>query len=66
MLEKLHQSITARDAAVLKQTAHKLIGSLGVFGADQAVDCARELENLAADHAFAPAEKMIARLRNEV
>lgn len=51
---------------MLKQTAHKVIGSLGVSGADQAIDCARALENLAADIAFTPAEKMAAKLRSKV
>ena len=66
MMETLRRAVTTHNAIVLKQTAHKLIGSLGAFGADAAVNCARELEHLAGDNAFAPAEKVFTKLGDEV
>jgi HPt (histidine-containing phosphotransfer) domain-containing protein len=47
MLEHMRNAIIAQDAAALRQTAHKMIGSLGALGADDGVRWARELEKLA-------------------
>jgi PAS domain S-box-containing protein len=66
MLEGMRNAIMARDAATLGQTAHKLIGSLGVFGAEQGMRCARELEKLAQKSAFAESESLVEKLQDEV
>ena len=66
LIEKLQGAIESRDSIVLKQTAHTLIGSLGAFGADRAVACARELEALAETKSFEPAQRVLDQLRNEV
>jgi two-component system sensor histidine kinase/response regulator len=66
MLKKLEGAVASKDATILKQTAHTLIGSLGALGADGAVYYARQLEALADERAFAPAEKILTQLKYEV
>ena len=66
LMNKLHDAIKAGDSIVLKQAAHTLIGSLGAFGADRAVTCARELEALAETKSFEPARRVLDQLKNEV
>ncbi|MBV9008906.1 MAG: PAS domain S-box protein [Verrucomicrobia bacterium] len=66
MLERLRKAVAMQDATTLGQTAHTLIGSLGIFGADDAVRYARELEQLAERNAFDSSEGLVKQLQNEV
>ncbi len=66
MLERIRRAVASQDAVTLGQTAHTFIGSLGVFGADDAVRCARELEELAQRKAFDASGQVVKRLANEV
>jgi PAS domain S-box-containing protein len=66
MIERMRQAIATQDATTLEQTAHTFIGSLGVFGADEGVRYARELEQLAKRKAFEPSEGLVKQLQHEV
>jgi len=66
MLGQIRHAIVTRDAATLSKTVHTFIGSLGILGADQAVRCARELEQLAKNAAFDESGVVLSELAKEV
>jgi CheY-like chemotaxis protein/HPt (histidine-containing phosphotransfer) domain-containing protein len=66
MLDRLRGAIASHNASAVRETAHTLIGSLGALGATQAVDYARELENLAIANDFIPAQKTLTHLKYEM
>jgi two-component system sensor histidine kinase/response regulator len=68
-LAAIRTAITHGDSKLLERTAHKLKGSLGIFGAKQAFEAALCLENMAsegdlirAEEAFAVLEVALKRL----
>ncbi len=65
-LDAMRSAIASRDKVVLGRTAHKLIGSLGVFGADQAIRKAQKLEQLAEKEDFDESRALLTQLENEV
>ena len=66
MLKTLEEAIASRDAHVLETTAHKLLGSLGALGADQAASFAGQLESFGENSKFAPAAEAHVRLKDEL
>lgn len=55
-LRNMRESIAARDARLLERSAHSLLSSFGVFGAEKATELTKKLENAgrAADFSEAP------------
>jgi HPt (histidine-containing phosphotransfer) domain-containing protein len=66
MLDRIRTAVAAENADALRNTAHRLIGSLGALGADDAVRYARQLEDLAESGEFAPAKNILKELTHEM
>ena len=66
MLDRIRNAVAAENADALRNTAHRLIGSLGALGADEAVGYARQLEDLAVSGEFAPAKNILKELTHEM
>jgi CheY-like chemotaxis protein len=66
MIDRIRNAVASENADVLRNTAHRLIGSLGALGADEAVHYARKLEDLAASGEFAPAKNILKELTHEM
>ncbi len=66
MLETLEQAIVDQDRAVLSRTAHSLKGMARNFQIDGAADAARQLEQLADQGQFEPAQRLYRRLADEL
>jgi HPt (histidine-containing phosphotransfer) domain-containing protein len=69
-MAEIREALTHRDATMLLQAAHTLKGSVGNFGAREALEGARQLETIAheqdwehADEAWATLEAAIDRLK---
>ena len=65
-LEDIRGFLHAGDGARLERAAHRLVGSLIVFGADEAADAARSLERLGREGRLAEAQAEFTRLTVEV
>jgi two-component system, sensor histidine kinase and response regulator len=65
-LALLPERIRAGDAAEVRRRVHTIKGSMRMFGADEAVQRARALENLAAEGVLTGAPEMVAPLREAV
>jgi two-component system sensor histidine kinase/response regulator len=65
-LDLLPERIRAGDAAEVRRRVHTIRGSMRMFGADEAVQRARALEDLAAGGGLAGAPEMIGPLREAV
>ncbi len=65
-MAEIRQAITQRDASRLMQTAHTIKGSVGNFGAREAVEAARRLEIDANEHDWGQAEADWAALKRAV
>jgi len=72
LLEDVRTAVAARDASLLRRAAHTLKGSVGIFGAHEAVDRALRLEMIGksenlnpgdAEEAWAALEQSLDRLR---
>ena len=66
ILASICESITARDSAGLECAAHKLVGSLGAFGAERARTIALRLEELGRLGDFEKAEEKFSNLEREI
>ena len=65
-LALLPERIRAGDAAEVRRRVHTIKGSMRMFGADEAVQRARALENLAAEGVLTGAPEMVGPLRDAV
>lgn len=66
LLDRLRLAVAEKNAAVLQQTAHKFIGSLDAFGAEEAVRSARKIEELAEHKAFERTGEVLTELTTQV
>jgi PAS domain S-box-containing protein len=66
VLEVLRGAITKRDAAAVAASAHKLLSSLGAFGARRASDLVRQLEQQAKQGSLDGAEERFANVEREL
>jgi signal transduction histidine kinase/CheY-like chemotaxis protein/HPt (histidine-containing phosphotransfer) domain-containing protein len=64
-LEQMRQAIAQRDGLVLERSAHTLLSSLGIFGADRARDIARTLQITGQLKNFDEAAKRLVELKSE-
>ena len=69
-LSAIRTALADRDSKALERAAHKLKGSVGIFGAKQAYEASLDLETMArrcdfagADEAFGALEEALNRLR---
>jgi len=65
-LDLLPERIGAGDAVEVRRRVHTIKGSMRMFGADEAVERARALEDLAAGGVLAGAPEMVGPLREAV
>jgi HPt (histidine-containing phosphotransfer) domain-containing protein len=65
-LQEIEGFLHAGDAQRLERAAHRLVGSLIVFGADEAAEAARSLERLSRERHLADAPRQFARLSFEI
>lgn len=66
ILRGINEATQQRDAGALTARAHKLVGSLGVFGAVRAGDLALQLEAAAQGSDFTGAEERIEKLGSQL
>jgi HPt (histidine-containing phosphotransfer) domain-containing protein len=66
ILGSIRESIAQRDSAGLESAAHKLLGSLGAFGAESARRIALRLEDQGRLGDFEEVEKKFANLEREI
>ena len=55
-----------RDDQAVERAAHKLKGSVGIFGAERALDVAQALENMGREGDLTGAEEACLRLDEEI
>jgi HPt (histidine-containing phosphotransfer) domain-containing protein len=65
-VEQLRSALARRDARSTELAAHKLKGSLGIFGARRAAAMALGLENAAGEEGWDCAVRLFCRLEREV
>jgi HPt (histidine-containing phosphotransfer) domain-containing protein len=65
-LQEIRRFADSGDAEGLERAAHRLVGSLVVFSATEAVEAARALEVLARTRTWAGADRRLADLETEV
>ena len=65
-LDEVRASLEARNPSALASAAHKIKGSVGIFGAGAAVEAALELEEAGKRRDLAGAREMYRRLEAEV
>ena len=65
-LEEIRGLLNGSDAQQVERAAHKLVGSLLVFGADEAVAAARSVEHSGRDGKLADARGQFPQLEREV
>ena len=65
MLAELHRSLQARDGKGVQGAAHRLRGSLRIFGARRALDVIVDLESMGRDGAFERAPARLNELERE-
>ena len=65
-MQEIRAFADSGDAEGLERAAHRLVGSLVVFSATEAVEAARALEHLARDRNLAGADRHVAALAIEV
>ena len=66
ILGQLDEAVQSKNSGALQSTAHKLKGSLGVFGARAATGAAAELEQIGKSGDLASARATLDRLKREV
>ena len=66
VMEDIDQAIAGGDAAALEIAAHKLKGSVSMFGARAARECAQRLEDIAAAGELGPAPEARAHLGEHI
>ena len=66
ILASISESITARDSGGLERASHKLVGSVGAFGAEPARKLALCLEEMGRLSDFAKAAEKFANLEQEI
>jgi HPt (histidine-containing phosphotransfer) domain-containing protein len=65
-LKEIRELLDGGDAASVEHAAHRLVGSLIVFGADDAVIAARSLEQCSREGRLAEARTELPRLEYEL
>lgn len=65
-MEEIRAFADNGDAEGLERSAHRLVGSLVIFAATEAVEAARALEHLARSRNLANADRQVAALEIEV
>lgn len=65
-LSAIRDAFQQQDAVALARSSHMLKGSVGVFGADQALEMARQLEEAGRVADLSGSEQICARLDHEV
>jgi PAS domain S-box-containing protein len=66
ILDAIRESIAQRDGAALARSAHKLLSSIGAFGAKNALALAVRLEECGQYNDFAGAQERLADLEREI
>ncbi len=66
LIDEIGKAVSNRDAAALRLAAHTLKGSVRIFGAARAADCAELLETIGRDGDFQEANQTFAALENEI
>jgi CheY-like chemotaxis protein/HPt (histidine-containing phosphotransfer) domain-containing protein len=66
LVEQIRNAAASADHVILERTAHTIKGSLGIFGAQTAMQVALDLEKLGRSKTTAGAEGLCARLEQEI
>jgi signal transduction histidine kinase/DNA-binding response OmpR family regulator/HPt (histidine-containing phosphotransfer) domain-containing protein len=66
LLQRVSDAVTGRDAFALERAAHKLSGTVSIFGNRPATQAAMALETMGRDRNLLHAEEMVARLKNQM
>jgi len=66
MVQHVSDAATSQDAGGLERSAHKLKGSLSIFGSRAAMQSAQILETMGHDGDLCSAAEVLARLREQI
>jgi HPt (histidine-containing phosphotransfer) domain-containing protein len=66
LLQRVSDAVTGRDAFALERAAHKLSGTVSIFGNRPATQAAMALETMGRDRNLLHAEEVLARLKNQM
>jgi signal transduction histidine kinase/CheY-like chemotaxis protein/HPt (histidine-containing phosphotransfer) domain-containing protein len=66
LLERVSEAVTNRDAFALERAAHKLSGTVSIFGSRPATQAATMLETMGRDRNLLHAEEVLARLKDQM
>jgi CheY-like chemotaxis protein/HPt (histidine-containing phosphotransfer) domain-containing protein len=66
LLQRVSDAVTGRDAFALERAAHKLSGTVSIFGSCPATQAAMALETMGRDRNLLHAEEVLARLKNQM
>jgi HPt (histidine-containing phosphotransfer) domain-containing protein len=66
LLERVSEAVTNQDAFALERAAHKLSGTVSIFGSRPATQAAIMLETMGRDRNLLHAEEALARLKDRM
>jgi signal transduction histidine kinase/CheY-like chemotaxis protein/HPt (histidine-containing phosphotransfer) domain-containing protein len=66
LLERVSNAVTSRDAFAVERAAHKLSGTVSIFGSRPAMQAAMALETMGRDRNLLHAEEVLVRLKDQM
>jgi two-component system, sensor histidine kinase and response regulator len=66
LLEHVSKAVISQDPAGLERAAHKLKGSVSIFGSQAAIQAAQDLETMGHDRDLPHAGEVFAQLKNQI